>query len=690
MELFTIGNYSVSLIDVIVAAVSILVLALFLIFIIRDIKKESRAAKSDEYSGETTKNSVVVSATGDIAVKSRKEILQAEKTAKKEAKKKGNADKTRVEADPVVKLLGFDPYAPVENENCEITETYYDETHETEDMRTLREKMRVAKDSENKLKTIRERRDKVNYELEKISRYVRDNKVIISTSRAASEKLKAELGTLTADKKTEKSNKQTVAKIRSELDNNVSTAETLRGSVEKKEGEEKLLKSVLNYLETEIAKTERELSFVNADIDRLNETVGAELKKIENDNRARTLMNKYGDLKPLLTDANRTYREIVKADSELSDVHSQKHYVKAKLDAAMNELKLSYGAQEIELTTRKIGELNRRLIVLDAKEEELIGTKEDKLARYAVAKRKANDFLDSEKYELDDIIVAEDKVVGELEYEQLKEEYEYKKTESKKVYDAAQKQYDALTGKKVKFNKKQQDLKRAYEDEVAAALSELRLARADYEKAASDCDKILPSLSPASLVESGSGVISKERISKKSALDKTERDRINSARARRIVDAVTTDNTAGFTASQEPVEVLRPGGSGVRQSNLPAPPTGEQLRRIMNRLNELERIALREKEQRAMMRVGNYAMDSASKIDRRKAQIVAMRKNLKYIDNLQAAKEFKQKLYRLSISLDEDEMSDNVLAEMIRRTMNEATALGDRAGRNNGNPANRY
>lgn len=112
----------------------------------------------------------------------------------------------------------------------------------------------------------------------------------------------------------------------------------------------------------------------------------------------------------------------------------------------------------------------------------------------------------------------------------------------------------------------------------------------------------------------------------------------------------------------------------------------------MNRLNELERIALREKEQRAMMRGGDYApspMSKANKIERRKAQVVAMRKNLKYIDSPQSAKEFKQKLYRLSISLDEDEMSDNVLAEMIRRTMNEATVLGERAGRGN-EPPKRY
>ena len=690
MELFTIGNYSVSLTDVIVAVVCVLALTLFLVFIIKDIKKSNAKKASGDFAGETSKETVVIDSAANNAKKSKAEARRAKKAAKSAKKNSKNSERVHVEMDPVIKILGFDPYAPVETESCEITETYYDEAHETEDMRILRSKMRAAKDTESKMKTLAARRDKVNYELEKISRYVRDNKVVISTSKAASEKLGTELNALTADKKTAKANKQAIAKIKTELDGNVATAETLRGSVEKKEGEERLLKSALNYLESEIAKTDRELAFINSDVDRLNETVGAELKKIENDNRARTLMNKYGELKPLLTDANRIYREIAKADVELSNVHSDKHEVKAKLDAAMNELKLSYGAQEVELTTRKIGELNRRLIVLDAKEEELIAAKEDKLARYAVAKRKANDFLDTEKYELADIIVAEDKVVGELEYEQVKADYEKRKSDAKAVYDAAQKKSDALAVKKVKFGKKQQDQKRAYEDEVAAVSSELRAARADYEKAASDCDKILPSLSPTSLVESGSGVISKERLSKKAALDKSERDRMETDRARRTADSIVAEKTAEYIKREEPAsEVKRALQAEARPANLPARPGNEELRRLMNRLNELERIALREKEQRAMMRGGDYApspMSKASKIERRKAQVVAMRKNLKYIDSPQSAKEFKQKLYRLSISLDEDEMSDNVLAEMIRRTMNEATVLGERAGRGNETP----
>ena len=95
MELFTIGNYSVSLIDVIVAAVCLLVLILFLIFIIRDIKKKSRLAKSDEVP-VTTNNAADFSAAKDTTGKSSKEIRKVEKASKKKQIKK----ETRIKREP--------------------------------------------------------------------------------------------------------------------------------------------------------------------------------------------------------------------------------------------------------------------------------------------------------------------------------------------------------------------------------------------------------------------------------------------------------------------------------------------------------------------------------------------------------------------------------------------------------------
>lgn len=121
-------------------------------------------------------------------------------------------------------------------------------------------------------------------------------------------------------------------------------------------------------------------SFVNSDIDRLNESVGAELKRIENDNRARALMTKYAELKPLLVDANSSYRAITKTDAQLNEVHAQKHELRQKLDGLMNELKTAYGVEETQLLSQKIRELNKKMIVLDAREEELIAAKENKIA----------------------------------------------------------------------------------------------------------------------------------------------------------------------------------------------------------------------------------------------------------------------------------------------------------------------
>ncbi len=686
--LFQIGNYTVSLADVIVAAVCVVGLTLLLVFIISDIKKQSgkkvvfpeRKDASDEKAADSELNEAAAkaasgsgaSAIGVIGAADKKQAKRAVKAAVR-ASKNAPAEKP----DPVVALLGFDPYSPVDVEGCEIAETFYDAAQETEDMRVLREKMRVAAGMERKVSELKTRQEKVIYELGKVSRYLRDNRVVIVSAEAVGEKLKQELNSLTADKKTAKKNKDSIMRVSSELENSARTAEELRRNVELKGAEEKMLKEAQSYLGAEISRAERDLSFVNADIDRLNDSVGLELKKIENDNRARALMNKYRELKPLLVDVNSAFRAIGRLDASLNDVHASKHELRVKLDGLMTDLKTAYGPGEAQLMSQKVGEINKRMLVLDAEEENLIRKKEDQISEFKSAKRRANEFLDGEKYELEDIVVAEDKVVGELEYEQLKTEYETKKNETAARYAAAQSKYDQIISRKVKFKKNQDAQKRAYEEEIQSALKELKAARTESEKAANDFDRILPSLSPMSLIASGSGVISKERLSRRASVG-TDRDLIAAERVRR--ETAASVKTEASSVKDEPaVYPIRQPSAG-KSANLPARPSASQLDRLMNRLNELERIAVKEKEQRALARAGREYSVPMNKIERRKAQVVNMRKNLKYIDSPRAAREFKHKLYQLSISLDEEELSDNLLSEMIRRTMNEATYLGEKAG----------
>lgn len=692
--LFTIGNYTVTTVDLIVAAVCAVGLISFLIFIIHDMKKNPGGIKTSDKKKDGGEGKTASVGSADLlSAKNGEEKGKSKKQSKKAAKDEKAGKKQSVAssgADPVVALLGFDPYSQPEEENCEITEEFHDSDHETEDMRLLREKMKTAASIESKIATLRSRSEKVKYELDKASRYLRDNRVVIASAETVEQKLRAELVALTSDKKTAKRNKETVARVGGELENSVRTAEELKKSVEARSNDEKLLKEAYSYLMAEVARSERDLSFVNSDIDRLNETVGAELKRIENDNRARALMTKYAELKPLLVDANASYRAITKTDAQLNEVHAEKHDLRLKLDGLMNDLKTAYGVEETRLLSQKVSELNKKMIVLDAREEELIALKENKIAEYKSAKRKANEFLDREKYSLEDIIVAEDKVIGELEYDQLKSEYEAKKNETAARYAEAQKKYDSVISRKVKYKKNQENEKRAYEEEIQSALKELKAARQESEKAAADFDRILPSLSPMSLVSSGSGVISRERTSQRASVG-AQRDLFAADRVRKEVNRqreipdVNTQTGADYPDSEykdtapeykNTETAYRPR----RSENLPATPTSVQLRRLMDRLNELEKIALREKEQRALMRrEPDYVVPAANKIERRRAQVVAMRKNLKYIDSPRAASEFRHRLYRLSISLDEDEMSDNVLSELIRRTMADAAYLGEKA-----------
>ncbi len=672
--LFTIGDFQVTLnllIDVVVALLCIVILIVFGVHISKDIKKQNKArrerkSEENQTAGESKK------AINETKAE-RKARIKSEKAAKKAAKKTKRVEQEVAPVDPVVSLLGFDPYSAIESETCEIAETFYDVEQETEDMRILRERMQVARITEKKIAVLNERLSKVKYELEKISRLLRDNKVVVSTATTVSDRLKDEIATLTSDKKTAKKNKAEIASLRAELEKNETLMSGIVGLVDKKNNEERLLRDVQNYLSAEISRTERDLSFINTDIDRLNESVGAELRKIENDNRARALMSKYRELKPLLETVNRIYVEIKELDEKLGVIHEEKNKLKNKLSTLMDELRQSYGAKDASGVARRISEINSLIVKADEEEERFIKEKEDKIVAFRAAKTKANEFLEREKYDDDDIVLAEDKVVGEIEYEKVKKEYELVREKTAKEYEEAQKKYDAISTRKVRFGKKQEAEKRAYEEELSEALTALKKARTANEKAIVDCESVLPSLSPDSLVKSGSGVMSKERISKR-----TEQNRDKFGETRERIRRIRQES-----AERE---------SSIRSARYPVPPKGrssapiardssaDRLAVLLERLSELEEIARREEEKRARRLAYFDSLSIPERIEKRKAEVISLRKRLHYIKNAQEANEFKRKLYKYSLSLSEEEMSDTVLSEMIHRLMDEATALGEKRG----------
>ena len=666
-----------------IIGIFVLVVLIILVKSISDWRKGS----DDKESGEETKKQKTAKTEKPSKKKKKEKAItdkkvKAEKPSKKQKKeKKKSRKKAFVENetnDPLTLLLGFDPYSAIRIDECEITEEYRNPEHETEDMRLLREKMNTKKQTQAIIEELKERQSKVKYESGKTTRYLRDNGVVINSSKAVSDKLKKELNSLTGDKKIEKQNRKAIETIEHQLADNEAIVAGLEKTINEKTRDEKLLRDASNYLATEIAKTERDLSYVQADIDKLNGRVGVELKKIEDDSRARALMNKYQELKPLLFTVNSVFREINESDAQLNEIHTEKAKLRQKIDALVDELKMAYGAGEMEDVSNKINEVNKRMLELDTKEEKLISSKESKIAQFKIAKRKANDFLDNEKYSVEDIVVAEDKVVGEIEYEQVKAEYQNRKVVSGKRLDVAQKKYDEIASRKVKFGKKQVEEKQAYENEVATALANLRSARVEHDKACTDCDRVLPTLMPTSLIKSGSGVISRERILERSAVGNTS-DIIDAENVKARLEA-QQQPAPEFTYRQTTKEI-KPEPKADKYEGVPT-------EALLQRLEMLEKVAMRSKNARASVRSQEQYGATVSGVERAKAQIVAMRKNLKYISGPEDAKEFKQRLYRLSISLSPEEMNDTVLSEMIRRTMDEATYLGDRAGKN-GNRFNR-
>lgn len=647
MSLFRIGEYTVQLLDVVVFAACLVIVLGLLIFIIADIKRSNRKRR------EAADSAAEASASGGVVISPDKKA--GKKSGRKSGKKSGERGRRRGDdepIDPIVAILGFDPYAPFDSAVVETDDGFVDAEHETEDMRVLRGTMNSAKETEAKKAELKERKERVLGELNKTARFLRDNRIVFTSSAAASDKLQSEIATLSADKKSQRTNRAEIARLTEAKAVADSRAAEVGKAVEKRAEDERLLKEALAHLDGEIARADRDLRLYNADIERLNASVGAELKQIESENRARALMNKYSQLKPLLVGANSAYREIVAIDAKLGEVRAKKRDARVRLERLSADLKVAYGPHDTEETASGIAELTAQMVKLDEEESTRLADKEKKIREYRSAKRKANEFVEEERYSLDDIVAAEDKVVGELEYERLKAEYAEKKKLTAEKFAAAQKKYDEIMAKKVRIKKKDAEGKLAREAEIQSALAELKAARTESEKAADDFDRVLPSLTPSSLITSGSGVLSRERISG------------------RVRSSAAQSNGANVPAAR---------GSGLPTTDTVS---AAALRKLMERLNALERFVLgyREMKQRTE-ESRRYGGDEGSKLERRRAQVVALRKNLKYIDSPKAANEFRQKLYRLSISLDEDEMNDNVLSEMIRRTMNEAAYLGEKAAR---------
>ena len=672
-----IGGLEIKISTLIAAAVAIVLLVLTLVLIIKDIKKQKRIA--EEEAAEA------VSATPDD------KASRGDKSASKKAKKKGYEPPA---TSPFVAMLGFDPYSPVEVTTVSEPASVGDQ--DTEEMRVLRERMQVARQTEEKIAKLGDRKDRVQVEIDKVGRFVRENNAVISAAEAVGDKLREEIATLTATKKIARKNKADVARLNDELAENAKTIAEINARIGEKSNEDKLLAEAFNYLTTEISKNERDLGFINSDIARLNGKVGAEMKRIEEVKRAKEIEKRLSAFKPVLTELNSADAELRRIDVRLDELAVKKQELASSLGALMNRLRTSSGAVESGDVSVKVNEINRLVAKADEEENELINRKESLARRFRQLRADAYDYIKRENCTPEEIGIAEDSILAEIEANAKSEELDRRKTETEAAYAEARAKYDELSAKKVKFRNEKE--RRAYEERMSDAIGKMRATRTAAEDAKSDAVGFDAGRA-AELVAKGSGVISRElsktvdrndevapRITDRRE-DRPELDIFNAPERQTRYDDYPPQGNYGrpyYSHSADDYGYYAPpsygsyyGGYG-SGSNLPAAPIDNAtLGRMLARLRELEAIAARAAERKSAIRTS-----SSDKIERKKAQVVAMRKNLRYVDGPATAAEFKHKLYSFSLSLDADEANDPVLSEMIRRTMDEATALGARNNRN--------
>lgn len=621
-----------------------------------------------------------------LAAKQAKAEAKAEK--KEEKLRKATAKKLRKyniesEVEPIVVLLGFDPYSPVDLSGYSVsTDKYVDIDMDTDEIRELREKRRSSQFTAVKVRELNGRLLKVRAEIKKQQRVREDKSLIVSSTSAVVEKLTQEYNALSADKKMRKANKNRLALIQVELSEQEATIAQAKADTRRSAENEALIKEAESYLVMEVARVERELDSINADVARLDKIVGVDIKKLDRDNRGRSIMEKFPELRPMLVKINAAYREVDRLDGELTSAHTKKYEVKAKLDGKLEELNASTDAKRTSEVSAEVSALNRQLVACGAEEDRILAAREAKTVEYKETKAAMTAFIESGKCAFGDIVAAEDKVVSELTFDELKTQYLGKQRATATELERAKSNYDSITTRKVKFKKHDEEKRRQYEKEIQAAHSVLQVAREEAEKANDDVKNVLPRLTPLTLYKEGSGVIYRDYMAKNFGNEEIQSQDDFLAASKREQPEKSSTETAGLP--ELPVATQNPAGNvpAIRESA-----SSGDYAKLMRQLDDLKRLVMAEKQQRKFMREQDiaYGDEQMSKIEQRKVQIVNMRKNLKYINSPAAAEEFKEKLRRLALTFDEEEMNDAVLNEMIRRTMKEATYRGQRAeARRNG------
>jgi len=552
----------------------------------------------------------------------------------------------------IVSILGFDPYKKVTYDDKDLYGNESKNKNDSDYAKKIKECIKEVGISEKSIEKYGEYKLAAQTVLVGLELTLSDLNDILTTTNAVNEKIKEEIASLSLTRKMARRNRRKINELGRELGSNSTTILDVTDKAEDKSHEITLVKEAIAYLDKCLENENEKYDKRRAQIEQAHGEGNVELEQIRSYNRASEILTKNSELKKLLININVKYREYTELTQRIDALDDEKREIKITVNDCYSSMGKIGQLPSAELS-QKINRLNKRAIEIDEEKSSLIASRDSKNKEVEALRENVSVFLQMGKYSFDDIVLAEDKVVGDLKYDALVRKLEERRLAAMAKIEELEKTYQAIALKMTKRFRRRNE-KAILEVELQNTVSELNDARIELKKVQDDVEFSLPNISPLSIMRSGNGYISQKWVT----------------------------NRAPSGAGEYKQALLRIRDDYAKTVELGDKAEPNKKREILEKLDELERIVAQDAVEVFSKTVDLSAVNTTAIAPRKeqlRSVIIEMRNALKFVRSKEDAVALRKKIYNFGRTLSDEDLADSILAELIVRTMNDAKLLGEQA-----------
>ncbi len=226
-------------------------------------------------------------------------------------------------------------------------------------------------------------------------------------------------------------NADSLAKNRADLESLLANGITLSAILDK-----------LNALQDQ--KTD-EQSAVAAELEKAQAAYAAYKERLEQVRARQELEAKVDELKPLLEDVNKTDYELRDIQARTERMEKEREELKSEVATVKTQILGANDFDVINDLNTRISDINGRLSDIEKDITKATKRKSELNLDMKAQRRKANDFIDKNEIPLEEVIAAEDAVIGDIELGLLRADREAARSDAEQAVANAQAVYDDLS-----------------------------------------------------------------------------------------------------------------------------------------------------------------------------------------------------------------------------------------------------